>query len=95
MTMADLVRDQVFRAFKLAYGERLTDETLEAAVKHPGETHRAAEVKGAVCVIFTEYGGLSQYGNNEFWKELNPLLAAHGLYYEWLDGGTATIWPIF
>ena len=87
------VKEAVSSAHTKAWGRAPSAETLRDAVKLPADTHRAEDFgPNAVGVIFTEYGNLSQYGNDAFWRHLRTQLNTIGLYYEWHDGGTATIW---
>jgi hypothetical protein len=92
----DVVRKAISAAYKKSWGDNISASTLRDAVKAPKDTKRRSEegIVGSQAVVFTEYGGLSQYDNHEFWSELKRELRLHGLYYEWLDGGTATIRPI-
>lgn len=94
MKLRDLVAACVKLAHKRAYKREIDPATLVVAVNYPCDTRRGAEYPKALCVIFTEYAGLSQYGAFGFWEELARLLGEHALYYEWQDGGTATIWHI-
>ncbi|TAL43153.1 MAG: hypothetical protein EPN91_06960 [Salinibacterium sp.] len=91
-----VVRAAVNKAHRAVWGRNVEADTMANAVRHPNDTRRAGEegIGRAVAVIFTEYGNLSQYGNDDFWIGLEKALEPAGLYYEWYDGGTATIWPI-
>lgn len=97
--MVGKVQAIVETALKKIYGRTVLPEgwakQLREAIKLPEETRRGdeQEISGAAAVIFTEYPGLSQYDNKEFWAELRTLLEAEGLHWELVDGGTATIRP--
>ena len=95
MNSIDVVRRAVAAAYKKAWGRNISAATIRDAVLAPDDTRRSGEdgIIGSEAVVFTEYAGLSQYDNDQFWAELRRELRPHGLYYEWLDGGTATIWP--
>jgi hypothetical protein len=82
-------------AHDVAWGSRPTPDVLAEAVMPPERTARADEdgVRGSVAVVFTEHPGLSQYENGAFWERLQSELDRHGLYYEWVDGGLAAVWP--
>lgn len=90
------VRAAVSGAYRGVWRSSIPVKTLAEAVRAPGDTAHATldGIRGSVAVIFTEYAGLSQYDNDAFWKKLRKALEPHGLYYEWFDGGVATIWPI-
>lgn len=91
----DQVRKAVAHAYQEAWGNTIRPQTLHEAVMLPESTRRSGEdgIEGSLVVIFTEYPGLSQYDNQDFWRALEKGLDAHRLYYELVDGGTATIWP--
>lgn len=88
----NVVKAAVALAHKKVWDREPSAATMLEAVKLPADTHRAAELGRAVVVIFTEHGNLSQYDNDAFWRHLRAALNKSGLYYEWHDGGTATIW---
>lgn len=92
----DKVRDSVARAHVAAWGEAIRPATLRDAVADPTAVARRNDpgVEGSLAVIWTEYAGLSQYDNDVFWRALATHLKRHGLHYEWVDGGTASIWPL-
>jgi hypothetical protein len=91
-----VVRKAVAAAYRKAWGYDISADTLRDAVTAPEDTWVGREGAGvdSEAVVFTEYAGLSQYGGGTFWRNLERELRPHGLHYEWVDGGVATIWPI-
>ena len=90
------VKECVAKAYTASWGEPISPRTLHDAVVLPETTARKhdAGIEGSRAVIWTEFAGLSQYDNDVFWKTLQAQLKRHGLYYEWVDGGSASIWPL-
>lgn len=86
------VQESVARSYRAAWGRAMSPADLRDAVKFPEDTRRD-DLSTTPIVIFTEYAGLSQYDNDRFWIALRKELQKHGLHYELIDGGTATVWP--
>lgn len=98
MRMLDIVKEAVDEAYIEAWGRPVgtfDPQMLHKVCVARRDAPNACDIgEGCLAVIYTEYGNLTQYNNDEFWEALQEALEPRGLYYEWQNGGCATIWPI-
>lgn len=87
-----VVRRALRGAYRETYRDTLGPRTVAAATVLGSETHRAS--LSAIAVVWTEHGGLSQYGTRggSLYAAMDRRLARHGLRIDFVDGGTVGVY---